>query len=531
MDRRLLATLLLAACAPAGDAPPVCDGDKCDDASATAARAACDGELVDRSGRGLEGRIAGRLDDPFSKHVLRPGRKCPTTFADVMAKLKDNDKTSCEEAQTRVVSERSQVLGEGDAFRLIVTRACDGRRAHELIFSVFGVDAGDTELPADVEVVALDATRGVYNYYALEDGEWAFFGDSIDLLEGPGDDGERRCATCHPGGGLVMKELESPWLHWEGHNDTPGAAEFVERHAAILGKKRDGINMESLVRAGNRVWTPKRIEHLRKDGAVKDLLRPLFCTMDVNLDSGAEFPSPVDNTQGGTEIEDVPSEFLSDLTFREIDVSPLDYRALVAAANQRVAGGGAPLRTKDGKPAVDTVFDFAFPETGALDKDAIAALVEAGVIDDELRKDVLMVDFTRPVFSTDRCGLLELVPELPAAERTPAKLREGLLAALGSPRAGTPAAWLAANLEATPSDHDRVLGTFVNACRDRPKRDFMADALKVASLRRDELRRLPLIEFPETLPVDDLDVAPGTRLHPVTCELTTSLIIPEGGSP
>ncbi|MEN8197013.1 MAG: hypothetical protein ABFS30_10945, partial [Pseudomonadota bacterium] len=49
-----------------------------------------------------------------------------------------------------------------------------------------------------------------------------FFGTSADMLEGKGTGDTRRCAACHVGGGLIMKELDAPWLHWEGDTTTPG---------------------------------------------------------------------------------------------------------------------------------------------------------------------------------------------------------------------------------------------------------------------------------------------------------------------
>src|SRR5262245_59978015 len=100
MDKRILAALAFlgaAACAPASEVDGDCTGDKCDGANASAARAACDGKLTDRSGRGLSGKLVGKLDDPLARAVLRPGSKCPTTLTDVMKKLAENDKKNCQE--------------------------------------------------------------------------------------------------------------------------------------------------------------------------------------------------------------------------------------------------------------------------------------------------------------------------------------------------------------------------------------------------------------------------------------------------
>jgi len=42
---------------------------------------------------------------------------------------------------------------------------------------------------------------------------------------------------------------------------------------------------------------------------------------------------------------------------------------------------------------------------------AMDALIEQGIVDKEFAADVLAVDFTTPIFSKTRCGLLKLVPE------------------------------------------------------------------------------------------------------------------------
>jgi hypothetical protein len=81
-------------------------------------------------------------------------------------------------------------------------------------------------LPNDFETIGKDKVTGAFNYYAREDSTWKFFGNSLDLI-GDGYDcnangactpkaaAKTRCAGCHVGGGLIMKELNSPWVHWE----------------------------------------------------------------------------------------------------------------------------------------------------------------------------------------------------------------------------------------------------------------------------------------------------------------------------
>ena len=96
---------LLSACAasPGTGGPGDCQGGKCDifdtpDEEVPATP--CDGIMEDFSGRGLE-KIAGRLNDPVAKLVFQAGDTCPTTFQDIMAKLKAADKANCRSESSR----------------------------------------------------------------------------------------------------------------------------------------------------------------------------------------------------------------------------------------------------------------------------------------------------------------------------------------------------------------------------------------------------------------------------------------------
>ena len=90
-----------------------------------------------------------------------------------------------------------------------------------------------------------DDTAGVFNYYETDgQGKINFFGSSKDLVEqGTGPGQVRRCAGCHTGGGLIMKELDTPWMHWEGHENHPGAAELVTANKNLLGRKNTGAEV------------------------------------------------------------------------------------------------------------------------------------------------------------------------------------------------------------------------------------------------------------------------------------------------
>lgn len=523
----LLASLPLASLAFVGgcgtektttDESDSCRDGKCDDLDlpdSEITASPCDGVMVDASGRG-NSKVAGRLNDPLANSVFKPGEDCPTSFADIMDKLRQNDNQGCADEtsgiKTRVVSETAQATGAPTSYRLVTTRQCDGRDTHELVFSLFGVSAGASSLPTGVEIMAFDKTAGVFNYYETDGREVTFFGNSRDMLKGA-DGTTRRCAQCHTAGGLVMKELDTPWLHWEGHMDTPGAAELVSAHPD-LGTKADGLEFEGVVKRGNKAWNAARLNFIRENASLKETLRPLFCTVEVNLDNGADFESPVAGGEGGSEINRIPFDSLLDphlKSFGSISIDFADYDAAIKANGQRVEG----IPT-----AIDTVFDYAFIERSNVDNDYVDQLKAAGIIDDEFIKDVLLVDFTRPIFSDDRCELLQFAPVLASADQTPESLKLGFLQNLGNPPAGTPAAELKNNL-LTEGAHAVAVDAFTAACTALGSEALTQNALRITSMNRATARGLHVFEFPQTMPVDNLSVAPGSRLSPIDCNVTT----------
>jgi len=520
---------LIGCATPDGGDDDTCADGRCDDVpDSEVPPSPCDGIMVDDSGRGNK-KVAGRLNDPVAKLVFRAGDNCPTSFQDVMAKLRETDKEGCpnesDGIQTRVVSETAQASGTPTSYRAVVTRTCGGRATDGIIFSLFGLRAGQTTLPASVEIMGFDDTAGVFNYYETDgQGKVHFFGSSKDMLDGPGQAGVRRCAVCHTGGGLVMKELDTPWLHWEGHENTAGAAELVTANKD-LGRKNTGAEFEGVVKQGNTKWNKARLDFVKSGPkAVENLLKPLFCSVEFNLDNGADFASPVAGGPGGSQISGLPFDSLLDPNLKGFGSLPItfaDYDAQIKANGQNVEGVTG---------AIDTIFDYVYLERSHTDTNFVQQLKTAGIIDDDLMKDVLMVDFTRPVFSSDRCSLLSFVPDLAGADLTAGKIRDGLIANLEAegPAEGSAGAVLLANLKATGDDaaHTAKVDTFTNACKALGSKPLVENALKITSLNRQTARSMQVFEFAATMPSDDLSVDAASRLDPKTCQITNRFVAP-----
>ena len=494
--------------------------DECADGKCDVAKTPCDGIMVDKSGNKMK-NPARSVGDPLAKAVFHAGESCPTSFSEIMDKLRQNDKEGCPGEQdgleTRLISETAQAMGKASSYRAVTTRTCNNRSTDGIIFSLFGLSAGQAKLPEGVEMIAFNESAGVFNYYETDGTTLNFFGSSKDMLKGTGNAGDRRCAGCHVDGGLVMKELDTPWMHWEGHENTPGAEDFVKKHAKNLGSKTSGAELEGVVKSGNEKWNKTRIATLKAAGKVDALLKPLFCTNEFNLDNGADFGSPVTGGPGGSEISRIPFDSLLDpqlKSFGSISIEFADYDAQIKSNGQRVEG--VPN-------AIDTFFDYTFVERAAIDNDYVEQLVAAGIIDADFVKDVLMVDFTRPVFSSDRCALADFAPTLSGEDLKADKVRAGFIASLEAetPTATSPAGALLNNLKTTgdAAAHDAKVDAFIAACTALGSKPFVQNALQITSLNRSQARQLPIVEFDATMPTDSLNVDAAARLSPTTCQV------------
>ncbi|MBS1124136.1 MAG: hypothetical protein H6Q90_6364, partial [Deltaproteobacteria bacterium] len=327
-----LAALATNGCVTTDPGSDSCSEGKCDEADlpdSAIADSPCDGLITDRSGRGHH-KVAGRLHDRLATLAFQAGDDCPTTLDDMIAKIARTDPACAGDklsTSTRAVSETAKLLGRPTDYRLVTTESC-GFDQSQIFFSTFGVPAVTPELPNDQEIIAFDETSGVFNYYTSDGKSLQFFGNSTDLLKG--SDGEdRRCANCHVGGGLVMKELESPWLHWNISNDLPGADDLIKAHP-ILGSSFSATSLENEVKASAETVNKLAVKLRKASGDVRGLLRPLFCSPELNI------------TAQHVTAPEVPEALVLDNRFSGGLSFPYDavaYQAQLVANNQLVDGG------------------------------------------------------------------------------------------------------------------------------------------------------------------------------------------------
>jgi hypothetical protein len=376
-----------------------------------------------------------------------------------------------------------------------------------------------------IELIAWDPDKQFYNFYELNEGEWVYRGDSKNILDdirglhrdrassakpfGP----HLRCSGCHVNGGLVQKELAPP------HNDW-----FVRaRPLPLGGLKPDAFvqsRLDDLVDADELralvAASPRRLADsagYRKvlaepERSMQERLRPLFCPVEINIESDA---SPFDDRKPTLRVS--PAFFVDPrLATVEISVRRQDYEAALAKLNSRLPD--TPGRRTDADHG------WLTPVKANSDIVAVDALVEQGIVSAELATAVLAVDFTNPVFSSTRCGLLKLVPDKGGADFV-ARFQDSLRAA------HVPgAAELLDHLQNPAAQKDRALA-FLRTCRDKATDPAaVLGWYRLLAQRRAEVSASEISQNPQGRILEDPErvVFPATRPKavPGNLKLTTT---------
>jgi hypothetical protein len=339
-----------------------------------------------------------------------------------------------------------------------------------------------------VELIAWDPDKQFYNFYELRDGNWIYQGDSEDILDdvqllhrqrsasAPPFGGRLRCSGCHVNGGFRQKELTSP------HNDW-----FVQDRHLPLGRLRpadafvkekltdvvDAGELSKLVTASaQRLADSPGYRRVLVTRSMQERLRPLFCPMELNIESDAQ---PFDDRRPTLSLT---AAFFVDprLATAVISIERPHYDA----ALQRL---GSSLPRTPGRADAD--HGWLTPVKAHSDIVAINALIEQGIVDKEFAADVLAVDFTNPVFSRIRCGLLKLVPD----NAGPGFVGRFQSALRGAREPG--AAELLNNLSDPARDsafHERQALTFLTSCQQRAADpNAVLDWLRLLAQRRVEV--------------------------------------------
>jgi hypothetical protein len=368
-----------------------------------------------------------------------------------------------------------------------------------------------------MELIAWDYTKKVYNFWELigdgKTGQWQFRGDSNDILadvtevymtaDRPKFGKRLRCSACHTLGAPIMKEL------WEPHNDWYRAGEPLPLGALTLDEGDNAMNPRH---AAAKLWKnatdashlSDRVMHsanklitarLQKEDAkvtLRHQLRSLFAAMEINLiGDNKPFSKRV---KDGSAVQ-LPQEFFVDAALAgkpgRVPVDVKVYQDVVKKVNARLAAKETP-------GLVETHHAFNVPVRSWIDGVVVSKLLMQGNLDLQLVLSVLAIDFTTPIHSTKRAGLLRYVPE---KAQDAVDLRRQLTAALKEAK-GDPAAQQLLAYLTEPQytvEHFRKMAADYLDVIHKAAGDVEAvtDWWRIASQRREELKVAPTAPTPQ----------------------------------
>jgi hypothetical protein len=264
-----------------------------------------------------------------------------------------------------------------------------------------------------VELIAWDKIKNLFNFYELigtgTGAQWFYRGDSEDILadnallylnpQGPKFGTTLRCSACHSSGGPIMKEMAAPHNDWWTtsrplHFAPNSVSSEVSAWVAKLG---DASDLSQSVKAGIHLLEQSApYQKAKQRFSLQATLRPLFCETEINLESDTV---PLDQASNSVQI---PSALIVNplLATGSIRISSSVYRQFLELANMQFP----ETDQRDADHA------WLVPVKGYSDLTAIQSLVEKGIVTEEFVADVLAVDFENPLFSSKRCGLVQLIP-------------------------------------------------------------------------------------------------------------------------
>ena len=373
-----------------------------------------------------------------------------------------------------------------------------------------------------IEAIAWDPSKQMFNFYELTEGckppgaNWCYRGDSgfilqdIEFLDRQNSGQGRpfhnrlRCSGCHMNGALIQKELATPHNDWwtTSRPLAQGSLTPDDTVGKIFQRLVDADELAKLVRAGTqRLAASPEYRKALQARSMQEQLRPLFCAVELNIESD---PAPSDDRKPTIQI---PPGFFADPRLGESSIS-------IPRANYDRAVEQRRLQLQPGRQDAD--HPWLTPVKANSDMVMVNGLVEMGVIDNEFVADVLAVDFTNPLFSASRCGLLTLAPEKGGPDFL--NRFQTALKASSKPAAKE----LLDNLTDPKRDatfHRQQVAAYLNACLNRASQPEAAgewlDVLvqRRAAVETDELSRHPrghITESPDRVVFPSpADSAPG----------------------
>lgn len=461
-------------------------------------------------------QVLAQVQDPFAKTFLHRERG-PQTLRELLAVL------DAESAQPGGLP-RQQVFLVGDGGQIPWTSETAGLERN-LRFAIVRHRGGDAELmvstaaPFDspevfLQVLAWDEVNAAFQFYERRRGAWFWAGSSWEALaedtrgHGPFDS--------HVNGGVVMKELKLPWLHWNsisaGIQPSVLAPKDPLRDEPLFAAIESADQLELLVRGALFRWTEARFARRIVGGRLtraREFFRQVLETTSVNLTTARE----VSRTLSPGDVLNVPRTFflhtdalLSELRLRPKFPSP---QASAQSYLDCIARYAVALRAGEFSLPGDTHFAFPVPEPALEDLVVLRGLLARNFLSPKLAAALLMVDFPNPIFSPRRAHLTAHLPDEVEPGDGPGSFAAQFLAAIEAAAVGLPgdapeneflALWRVPDAS-WEADYTSRIEHYLSAIATRiADATGFDDYFRLGESRRREFRKRPLAEFSLTTP-------------------------------
>lgn len=265
-----------------------------------------------------------------------------------------------------------------------------------------------------IEVIAWDPVKQMFNFYELmgqgNTSQWFYRGDSYDAIKdneflhrnkvGRKFGHRMRCSACHNSGTPILKEIKAPHNDWWRKNrplplqpNTPSK----EVRDILINLSDVSFFAKDVIEGSKAFIKSSQYRRMEKSLSLQEALRPLFCTVEINIESAVARPYIGEN------LIQVPGSVFVNPILSKSQGPFVRKSEYVYQLNQ------LGFRFPEGA-AVDSDQPWLAPVKGLSDLLKIEMLIRNGVLDLKTAKLILSFDFKRPLFSEKRCAMLKYVP-------------------------------------------------------------------------------------------------------------------------